>query len=497
MLKPRDWLHRLSPTRAAVAETRARDLEVVANRYRGHLEFITDAVAAMATGNDLLTATTDDAGTSGTHYTGNPYNHYSRKVTQLTRMYEGMADWGCDICQQVVDVRSAFIIGPGPRPVRNPALPDAVTGERELGWLSTFLAANRIDHGRVISWCRQAELEGKALVALEVRNGEVRANYRSWVTWPYEVGVEQDDFDTAIRARYIGHASPDTDAIGLFGHAGGLSEPFDLDAAHFVYRRFGGSYRQVNYPPAKAASVIRDMQDLDKAIWDWRKINHLYASPTPYFRFEDADTATDFMNSVEYKNWRIGKGIAIGGAGAEFDLICYKGEGYTTLKDEITYHARKISGATSVPVHFFGFPDLLSNRDTADNMIEAMEMGARESKAEWVSLFTELYRKAMELANAGTNSPGLRPEAVVAEIPELTSAHMTWLKEVWIPSYVAGGIPDAVLLSKLGVADAEKVAENMKAEKQEEAKANAAVLESRNSGNGGQRTARDGGRGSA
>ena len=411
---------------------------------------------------DILTGNTDDDDATDTHYTGNPYPTYTEKVTALTRMYDGKKHWGNDVAKCVVDVRAAFLIGSGVQVIKTVGY--AKSAERELKFIREFMKFNNLDEDAPQEWSKNSEIEGKALVILkpDKEKKAISAIYKPWYQFGYTIDTNETDYYDYIKARYTGRNE---------------KVSFNLSPPDFVYKRFAGTTVAVNEPVSKAAMVLRDIQDLDKSMWDWRKINHLYASPTPVFEFEDEEVAKRFNDSGEFKNWRIGMGIII--SNAKFNLACYSGEGYTTVKDEVEYHVRKISGSTGVPVHFFGYPDLLSNRDTAEALVEGIVLSTNKERKTWIGFYQELFRKAIIMYNENFQQD-MNPEAINADIPEISSKKMLEIEKVWLPMYEAQAISLPTLLDQLATVEVDVELEKVKKERKEDE----AIYQSRNSGNG-------------
>jgi hypothetical protein len=86
---------------------------------------------------DILTA--QSAATSSV---GNPYPNDTAQVAELSKKYEGKADWGNQVNRNVIDVRAAFTMGGGATPV----VKEGVTGgDRELGFIQEFIERNDLD----------------------------------------------------------------------------------------------------------------------------------------------------------------------------------------------------------------------------------------------------------------------------------------------------------------------------------------------------------------
>jgi len=139
--------------------------------------------------------------------------------------------------------------------------------------------------------------------------------------------------------------------------------------------------------------------------------------PTPVIKAPDEQTAKKINAWVDNSNWRIGKLLVLGGQNTELELVGWKGDGYTTLKEETQALVKTISGTTGIPVHFLGYPELLSNRDTAENLSNLISLSTRKERRTWVGAYEEVFQKAMVIYNTafGTN---LNPMAVDAMIDE-------------------------------------------------------------------------------
>jgi len=350
--------------------------------------------------------TTNTDSTSSSSYVGTPskYNTYAKQVIALGKLYDNIADWGCMIGKNVIDMRTAFSVGEGVKVKKRAAFEGDAT--KELAWVKEFMRFNNLDEEMPQEYAKEAEIEGKVLLRLLV--DEVGQNIRvvhvPWRKFNYEVYTPDYDFFNYTRVQYTG--------------SGASLVSFDLTSPFFVYKRFGGSASEVNSTPPKTAFVLREIEDLDKAIWDWRKINRLFSAPTPVVCAPDKQTAKEINTWIDGSNWRIGKLLILGGLNVQFDLVGWKGDGYTTLKEETQALAKTISGTTGVPVHFLGYPELLSNRDTAESLIKLIELSTSKERRTWMGTYEELFQKAMVLYNT-VFSTSLNPMAIDVDIEEI------------------------------------------------------------------------------
>lgn len=374
-------------------------------------KFLTRQVhALMAEVQGAIDITTNTDSTSTVAYIGTPskYNTYSAQVIQLGKLYDNTADWGCMIAKNVIDMRTAFSVGTGVRVVKAKHFEGDSTAE--LKWVNEFMRYNNLDEEMPQEYAKEAEIEGKVLLRFLVDEvaRRIRVVFVPWRKFKYEITTPEYDFFNYTRALYISNMGP------------GVA--FDLEPDWFVYKRFGGCAQEVNITPPKTAFVLREMEDLDRAIVDWRKINRLFSAPTPVFYAPDKSTAKELEEHLNAINWRIGKSLVLGGIDVKFELVGWQGDGYTTLKEETQALVKTISGTTGIPVHFLGYPELLSNRDTAENLIELIVLSTNKERNTWMGVYEELFQKAMVISNTvfGTT---LNPDAIDATIgrPEMTS----------------------------------------------------------------------------
>ena len=146
-------------------------------------------------------------------------------------------------------------------------------------------------------------------------------------------------------------------------------------------------------------------------------------------------------------------------SGAEYALVGYSGTDTKSLLEEIDKQAKIISGATGVPVHYLGLPDLLSNRATAETLLEVLYATTARERHIWVGAFEELFNKAILVANEAFNQSYV-PGIINVSIPFVTSEKMKELSDVWLPLYSAGVIGRDTILEKIPGIDIERERES-------------------------------------
>lgn len=389
--------------------------------------------------DDVLSGTTGSVRAES-----NPYPTDKEQVDELSRKYTGRARWGNQSARNLVDIRASFIISEGVKAVATPGVKDA---SRELAWLKDFIDRNRLDDEVPQAWAQEAEIEGRILIRL-IPNPDAKqidTRFVSWTQHGYEVKAADEDYAKFEKVTYRLHKS---------------GREVTLKPEEFVYLRFGGRAHNVNESPPKLGGILTNMEALHKALVDWRKINSYYAAPTPYFKVQNKAEGDALNDRLKAMKWRIGK-FLIGTA--EFSLIGMPSEGVDSVKSEITAHAQITSGLSGVPMHFLGFPELMSNRSVADSEFEAIRASTSKERRVWIGGYEELFRKAIAMANELFQA-GLDPDNIAAEIPEASSAKLKELKDIWFPLREGGEISRETFLGKIPDLDVEVEAKRLEVE---------------------------------
>jgi len=371
-----------------------------------------------------------------TGYTGNNYATASAAIKELAKKYDGSAEWGNQQVRNIIDLRAAFTIGQGVKLV----LKEKEKTTRELEYIQAFVDRNDLDEEMPQEFAKEAEIEGRFLCRL-IPNKETKEIDLRWISYTtngYAVKTNAEDYKEYEQVSYR-KSKQGNEVI--------------LEKDEFIYKRFSGRINKVNDIRPKVALVLRHLEDLDKALWDWRKINHLFAGPTPYFKCESADEAKKLYEKLQSINWKIGKLLV---TTATYELKGLSGGGTDALDKEIISLAKIISGATGIPVHFLGLPELMSNRAVSTDLFELIVASTNKERHIWIGCYEEIFRKVLIMANEKFNG-GFNPNAIGVEIPYITAQKIKELVDVWMPLFQGGVIDLDLMLSMVPNADADKI----------------------------------------
>jgi hypothetical protein len=416
--------------------------------WQGKTERIKALEAQVQHMADVVNATLGPITTQYATYRGNEYVTAEAQVTALSDKYEANAEWGCQLTRNVVDLRAAFIMGPGIKCVQ---VEGETVFEPAREFVDQFMEANNLSEEGAQNWAKEAEIEGKFLCRLMIdeKNEGIMARFVPWTQHGYVITADEEDYAQYELASW---------------RVNKTGRPITLKAWEFVYGRFGGRTHKVNECPPKLGAILPQIEALDKAMRDWREINKFHASPTPVIKAETPQAGETIEKTLAAKNWKIGKLLVI--AGGEFSIAGPPTGGLDSLEKEITRNATMISGGSGVPVQFLGFPELMSNRATADNLMELVYASTVKERRTWVGVFNELFRKSIGLYNErfGQNLNG---NAVKAELPELSAQKMQELVEVWLPLKQEGVISLETTLSRIPDIDVQDEMAKLKREQKE------------------------------
>ena len=402
---------------------------------------------------DILSLTAEDA-----TYVGNKYNNYSEAVEEIDKKYNGTADWGVLQTGNIIDLRAALIINEGIKIVKKAEGADA-----EVEWAERFLEYNDLDKEVAQEYAKEAEIEGKIAIKLElekVEDGEeeeqmVSARYISWLTKKYEIETSPQDYLKFEK---------------LTWKPQGNDKGETLEAKNFVYKKFGGRVNKPNEAAPKIMKCLTQVENLDKALRDWREINRIFAAPILNVTVEDGKEAKLVQDALDNKNWKLKKIFV---STAEMKYAQFDVGGVESIENEITINAKMVSGTTGVTVQYLGFADLLKNRSTSQDLREMLVATTMKERETWKGAYEEMITKAMNLYNDEVNakmSKGkkLDPSKIGVDIPLVTKEKWENIEKIFLPATLAGKLSDETFLEQIPGLDMDKERQRKEEKEQSE-----------------------------
>ena len=390
---------------------------------------------------DIMSGTeTDEPGA----YKGKAYRTYRKAVNAINDKYNGTAKRGVLQTGNIIDLRAAFIIARG---IKVSARDKEVPADNELKWAKAFLKYNDRDKEMVQEFAKEAEIEGKILLKIDMdktpeeeiykhyKYQMVAARYVSWTEKKYTVVASDEDYKKYLKVEWTQGKKPGS-----------------LEEAQFVYKKFGGRINDPNTAQSKVMKCLSQIDNLDRALRDWREIDRIFGGPILYMKCEDKNEVSKALEALDNKDFKIKKIMA--GTG-ELSFVTFDIKGVESLEKEILTNAKMISGTTGVSVQYLGFVELLKNRATSDDLREMLSSATVKERVTWEGAYEELLTKAMNLFNtvvyAQKEAAGkkLNPSLIKVNIPVITKQHWTNIKDVWLPAVIAGKITEELFLEQL------------------------------------------------
>jgi hypothetical protein len=349
---------------------------------------------------------------------------YQSIVYNLIRRYNGLTPLGRELTKSIIDTRVTWIAGNGVNITAN--------GKRETEFLDKFIKYNKLDGITFRDKVTDSELEGKVLGIPEwkAKDQMVDVKWLNWSDTSYKIETDPDDYRVITGVTY------------------GLGGGKRLNADLFVYRSFTGTVRFLNESPPRVGMQLFSIDAASSALRDLRRINRKFGAAFPFFEMSTHEDAKNLIKAIDQRKWRIGDTIAAVGKGYYMEP---NGSGLESIIKEILMHFRFISQGTGIPVYFMA-PDLMSNRSTAQELLEMVNAATMSERENWKDFITELCSQAMKIYTKKTGII-LDYEDVTVSIPSVTLNQVQQLVDVYLPLMEAGIVSKKFLREKVPDSD--------------------------------------------
>ncbi|MCK5609606.1 hypothetical protein KAR91_47465 [Candidatus Pacearchaeota archaeon] len=324
----------------------------------------------------------------------NVYRTYTSQHQAIYRKYNGRDEFGNAQVRAVADIRTAFIAGEGLSVYSNKE------NESFENWVNDFLTDNGLHGNKFFRFVQGAELSGDAVFDLKTTDKSRLSG----------LGVSSDE-DTFVRVlRYPTHPNKDvkykmsdpTDfhCASNFSQKGtgkskdGKLNREDIKMSHPMVLIIGGDDALSWGSTTKLGMVLSDCENYDRALKDIRRLNHVLARITPVWETKSEKETKEIGLAVQSRKWKIGD-AQIGTAKFKYEVPTTGA--HQNLESELKSSVKSISGPTGVPVHWFGFVDLMSNRATADSLYESVNNATIMERTSWATFIKEMIIVAQQL----------------------------------------------------------------------------------------------------
>lgn len=377
----------------------------------------------------------------------NNYTNYAKQVEAAYKMYDAQTDYGAELLGTVADSRVAFIAGEG--------ISYTCKDKKKSAFIADLLEDNGLDGATLLDAVLMGELEGRALLSLSVEKegdeAKVKVRLFSWYKNKYTVKRSTDDYTKIESIKY----RP--------SKAGG---EVDISLENSIYVRLAGADYTRDETPSKICKVLTQIENASRATYDLRKNSHIFAKIFPYWKTSDPAAAKSIMKELDSRSYEIGDGYA---GPAEMSLIEPAGRACDSLIKDHLASLRYVSSTTGIPIHWMSWPELMSNRATAENMLEEVSAATKRERLLWQSALRRLIDRACELgADAGLEVGKLDAEVDV-RLPLISLAALKQVIEVWEPLVKDSYISRFTFMNMLPGIDPEEEQKRIDEEKEERA----------------------------
>lgn len=230
-----------------------------------------------------------------------------------------------------------------------------------------------------------SEVEGKFLILFEPYDNFFKFSLIKYIDYRYKVNF--DKYNIPLNFTYYDINK---------------NKQIVIESDNFIFGNTSKLSKDNSVP--NVAYVLEFIENVHKAIKDLRSLNHFLGVNTILFKTKDWNDAQRLSNiirgktssSEDSRKWKIGDGLA---APVDVSVISISKDSLESLSKEIITNIQVISGHTGVPVHLFGFPELLSNRSTAIEMAESIINKVQNERNVMKSKIEELVKKVAIKSN--------------------------------------------------------------------------------------------------
>lgn len=309
----------------------------------------------------------------------NDYETHGSQVDEILAMYENSVDIGGDLVKRIINISAALKIPNGL------ALEDG-DNTPERAYIEKFMTQNQLNEGICTTLSKEAEKQGQILVQLlwDKEDNMVKTRYLPWNRFKYVVTPTGLNNMTAP----YNITWEDTDSTP------GSGKLSDTEIAFVSFNTRLNIDGTMEGLPA-LGSVLMRLDDIGRDLLNWKRSNKLYAWPTPHIQIEDPDQAESLASKIAESGWTTGQMLITPG---KLTMVVPENY-YNTIKESIAVNLQIISGAVGMSVAWLGFPDLMSNRATADSIGEPLEIVAANDITSWKSFYQQMFDNVINIRN--------------------------------------------------------------------------------------------------
>lgn len=367
---------------------------------------------------------------------GNRYRSYESAVDAIWRKYHNTDRWGCGLTRGLIDWRVAQIAGNG----ANIYAKDKRTRE----YLEDCFDYNGLFGSGLNDMVRDGEMEGKGLEILEWDKSKnlVKNRHVSWLQYRYNIEVDPTDY-TVIKE--ISFKDSDKKDVSLSNDRG------------YIFWKTSGCARNYTETPPRIATILTEIEEYDQALSDIRQNHRLFGYATPTLKTDTPETAVTerqtFFGRSRKVAWKIGRFLISSGV---FSFVEPSGRAVESVKGELVELARKIQFVAGCPLHYIGFPDLMSNRAVAEDTNELVNASTIYERGVYEETLTKMAIQMVEIYNDKNPGAPLSTDDIQVTIPIVSMSSVKVMVDLYLQLYDRDALTKQTLLSLVPNIDPEQ-----------------------------------------
>ena len=402
------------------------------------------------------------------------YFRLSEQIATLCKKYSS-EERGSQLVKRIVRYKQAHVLGGGV----TVTVAKGKQADAETLLIDRFLDRRGFNEGLHKTLVATSELEGAVLVRIAegvVDDAGTEAFCPSLAIYPfsvasYELQSDGNDSSTPSAIKKLSFTNDAGNQIDLSGESFDGSTPNKSGNAgryRWAYLRLNGKAGTLAGSPTMAG-VLTELEEVDLNLRDWRRMNRNCASSIPTWKCESKEEVDRIKAELAESGFGYGKSYI---GTAEFKLSQGDAGDYQSLENELMRKAGIISAAVEIPLQDLGFPDMLSNRSTAESMDDSQGVSIDADAASWLGFYESIFRAVIEIGNESKNGPAspLDPESVKPNAVGVRKQDFNRVADVWLPLRKAGCLSRKTLLTFCPMINAEEELKQIEEEEAEDQK---------------------------
>ncbi|TGN08579.1 hypothetical protein [Leptospira bandrabouensis] len=363
---------------------------------------------------------------------------YEKAVKAIREKYHFIDELGALAVRAIVDFRASAIAGGE----------ISLSGEKKTTDIlkDWFQRANV--YKKTVEFAKLAEREGRLAVCLYVmETGDIGLKALPYSQYKYRL-----KYDKYGKVEGIGYDTKDGE--------------YEIFSPYLVYLTYSNNDEMTGEQqiPPKVAYCLNDIEEIDRQMKHWSKVNEYFADPTPHLDTEEQNFFEPLRNIVSGKppnggpkdegsrKWKLGQGLVTWKTTLKYvqaDL-----SGVESLDRNIQVRAQRISVMSGYPIYLW-YPELMSNRATAVEIASDTNSATVMERIGHQELWTQICINVCAISNQFFGS-ALNPIGLYATLPQISAAQIKLLIDTFQPLVNAKQISVRTFLEMLPNIDSEE-----------------------------------------